>query len=52
MVNVQCKDGNLELPNWVLTKILCRDLIANNKKWIGAHTKAQVWEEMNELANK
>lgn len=36
----------------VETKILCRDLIVTNKRWIGAHTKAQVWEEMNELAHK
>lgn len=52
MVIVQCKDGNLDLPDWVLTKILCRGLIANSKLWLSTHTKVQVWNEMNALANK
>lgn len=52
MVIVQCKEGDLELPDWVLTKYFCRDLLIHGKAWILTHTKAQVWNEMNALAKK
>lgn len=52
MVIIQCKDGNLEVGDWVLTKFFCRDLLVNGKKWLSNHTKAQVWNELNALAKK
>ena len=49
---IQCKDGNLEVGDWVLTKYFCRELLVYGKKWLGTHTKAQVLNELNALAKK
>lgn len=52
MVVIQCKDGELNVGDWMLNKILCRDFLACCKKWIATHTTKEVLNELLDLANK
>ena len=52
MIVIQCKDGKLEIGDWVLSSILCRDFLVYSKRWIANHTIDEVAKELQELALK
>lgn len=52
MVEIECKDGNLLIGDWVLNHYFCRDLLKNGKNWISTHTTKEVQNELCELALK